>query len=65
MLGTISVSIATPLGLWLTTHNWMIPLILCIATVVMIFKHMDNIKRICNKTEIGLLSTIKGENRVK
>ena len=64
-LGTISVSIATPLGLWLTTHNWMIPLILCIATVVMIFKHMDNIKRICNKTEIGLLSTIKGENRVK
>jgi glycerol-3-phosphate acyltransferase PlsY len=64
-LGTISVSIATPLGLWLTTHNWMVPLILGVATVVMIFKHMDNIKRICNKTEIGLLSTIKGENRVK
>lgn len=64
-LGTISVSIATPVGMWFTTHNWMIPLILGIATVVMIFKHTDNIKRICNKTEIGLLSTIKGENRVK
>ena len=64
-LGTISVSIATPVGMWFTTHNWMVPLILGVATIVMIFKHMDNIKRICNKTEIGLLSTIKGENRIK
>lgn len=64
-LGTISVSIASPIGMWLTTHNWLVPLILCIATVVMIFKHTDNIKRIRNKTEIGLLSTVKGENRMK
>ena len=64
-LGTISVSVASPLGMWLTTHNWLVALILCIATVVMIFKHADNIKRIRNKTEIGLLSTVKGENRMK
>ena len=64
-LGTISVSVASPVGMWLTTHNWLVPLILCIATVVMIFKHRDNIKRIRNNTEIGLFSTIKGENRVK
>ena len=64
-LGTISVSVASPIGMWLTTHNWLVPLILGIATVVMIFKHMDNIKRIRNKTEIGLLSTVRGENRVK
>lgn len=64
-LGTISVSVASPIGMWLTTHNWLVPLILCVATVVMIFKHMDNIKRIRNKTEIGLLSTVKGENRMK
>ena len=64
-LGTISVSVATPVGMWFTTHSWLVPLILAIATVVMIFKHTDNIRRICNKTEIGLLSTIKGENRVK
>lgn len=64
-LGTISVSVATPVGMWITTRNWMIPLILCVTTVVMIYKHMDNIKRIRNKTEIGLLSTVKGENRVK
>ena len=64
-LGTISVSLATPVGLWITTHNWMIALILAVATVVMVFKHLENIKRIRNKTEIGLFSTIKGENRVK
>ena len=64
-LGTISVSVASPIGMWLTTHNWLVPLILCIATAVMIFKHTDNIKRIRNKTEIGLLSTVKGENRMK
>lgn len=64
-LGTISVSLAAPVGMWLTTQNWMLPLILGIATVVMIFKHLDNIQRIRNKTEIGLLSTVKGENRIK
>jgi len=26
---------------------------------------MDNIKRIRNQTEIGLLSTVRGENRMK
>lgn len=64
-LGTISVSVASPIGMWLTSHNWLVPLILCVATVVMIFKHMDNIKRIRNQTEIGLLSTVRGENRMK
>ena len=41
------------------------PLILCVATAVMIFKHVENIQRMLNKTEIGLRSTIKGENRVQ
>lgn len=64
-LGTISVSIAAPIGMWITTHGVIIPLILAIATVVMLFKHRDNLVRIRNKTEIGLRSTAKGENRVK
>lgn len=64
-LGTISVSIAAPIGMWFTTHGVIIPLILAIATVVMLFKHRDNLVRIHNKTEIGLRSTAKGENRVQ
>ena len=64
-LGTISVSIAAPIGMWFTTHGVMVPLILAIATVVMLFKHRDNLVRICSKEEIGLRSTAKGENRVQ
>ena len=64
-LGTITVSLVGPVGMWMAGSGWMIPLILAIATVVMILKHRENIVRIRNKTEIGLLSTIKGENRVK
>ena len=64
-LGTITVSVAGPVGLWIAGSGLMVPLILAVATVVMIFKHRDNIARIRNKQEIGLISTIKGENRVK
>lgn len=64
-LGTMSVSVAAPIGIWLATGGWMIPLILCVATVVILLKHRENIVRIRNRTEIGLRSTAKGENRVK
>ena len=64
-LGTLTVSVAGPVGIWLVTGKIIVPLILCIATVVMIFKHIENIHRILNRTEIGLLSTVKGEKRMK
>lgn len=64
-LGTISVSLAAPVGIWLLEGSFVVPLILCVATVVMVFKHLENIQRILNRTEIGLRSTAKGEKRVK
>jgi len=64
-LGTLSVSVTAPVGIWLVTGAVTVPLILCIATVVMIFKHIENIHRILNHTEIGLISTVKGEKRIK
>lgn len=64
-LGTISVSVASPVGIFLATGSIVVPLILCIATVVMIFKHVENVQRILNHTEIGLRSTAKGEKRIK
>lgn len=64
-LGTLSVSVAAPVGIGIFAGNLLVPLILCIATVVMIFKHLENIERIRNHTEIGLRSTAKGENRIK
>lgn len=64
-LGTLSVVVAAPVGLGFLTGSVWMPLILLIATVVMVFKHMDNLQRIQKGTEIGLRSTIKGEHRVK
>lgn len=64
-LGTISVSVASPVGIFLLTGGIVVPLILCIATFVMIFKHVENVQRILNHTEIGLRSTAKGEKRIK
>ena len=63
-LGTLTVAVVGPVGLWLVGQPWTAAILL-VATVVMFGKHMDNIQRIRNKTEIGLLSTVKGENRVK
>jgi glycerol-3-phosphate acyltransferase PlsY len=64
-LASLSVSVAAPVAIWLITGKFIVPLILCVATAVMIFKHVENIQRMLNKTEIGLRSTIKGENRVQ
>jgi glycerol-3-phosphate acyltransferase PlsY len=40
-------------------------LILSIASVVMLFKHLENIKRILNGTEVGFRSAHKGKHRLK
>ena len=64
-LGTITVSVVGPVGMLIVGGGLTVFLIMAIATVVIIFKHQDNIVRIRNKQEIGLLSTVKGENRVK
>ena len=64
-LGTLTVSVAAPVGFFLITDRVILPLILAVASVVLICKHIENIRRLLNGTEIGLRSTIKGENRVK
>ncbi len=64
-LGTLTVSLAAPVGMFLTSGRVILPLILAVASLVLICKHIENIHRLLNKTEIGLRSTIKGENRVK
>ncbi len=63
-LGTLSVAAAVPVGLFLFSGSLVLALIVCIATVVIFFKHQENIVRICNHTEIGLRSAAKGENRI-
>ena len=64
-LGTITLAVVVPVALWIVTGDvWMFVALLP-ATLVMIFKHLENVKRILAGTEIGLRSTIRGEHRVK
>lgn len=64
-LGTIALSVVVPVALWIVTGDLWMFVVLLPATLVMIFKHLENVKRILAGTEIGLRSTIKGEHRVK
>jgi len=63
--GTMTTILLTPLYLGITQRSIILASILLIATAVIVYKHLENFKRIANGTEIGLRSTAKGKNRVK
>jgi hypothetical protein len=55
-----------PLALGIETGSVIFAAILCVATVVILYRHRENLVRIFIKgTEIGFLSAAKGEHRVK
>ena len=63
--GTFTTMILVPIYIGFINHSYLIFGILCIASIVMIFKHKENIVRIMNGTEVGLRSANRGEHRVK
>lgn len=63
--GTVSTIIVVPVATLVLTGNVVLTLILCVPTVVMLFKHRDNYDRIRKGTEVGLRSAIKGEHKMK
>ena len=63
-VGAMFCAVSAPAYYAFTTHNWILVLILCVGTAVMLYRHWENVVRIYNRTEIGLRSTAKGENRV-
>lgn len=62
--GTLTTIISVPLYIGFT-RGWLMALILCIATAVIVYKHRENYPRMINGTELGLRSAIKGKNRIK
>ena len=46
------------------THHYVMALLLCVASAVIIYKHRSNLVRIANGTEIGLRSAGRGDHRV-
>lgn len=65
VIGTFSTIVLVPGYLGITTHNLILTAIVCVASVVIFWKHRENIGRIIRREEIGLRSTIRGDNRLK
>lgn len=59
---TLTITIV-PISLGIIAQNIFLPLILLIATIVIIYKHRMNYVRIVKGTEIGFRSANKGEHR--
>ena len=65
VVGTVTTVVAVPVALGLFSQSVILPVILCVATGVILYKHRENYVRIWKGTEIGLSSAFKGKHRVK
>lgn len=63
--GTTLTILSAPIYLGLASRSLILAGILCIATVVILYKHRANYVRIFKGTELGLRSAIRGDNRIK
>ena len=63
VVGTTLTITIVPTTLGILERNWLLPLILLIATAVIIYKHRINYIRIVKGTEIGFRSANRGEHR--
>jgi len=64
VVGTTLTIVTVPVWLGMAEHSFLLALILCIATAVIVYKHRMNYVRIWSGTEIGLRSVMKGKHRV-
>ena len=65
VVGTVTTTVTAPVYLGWSQHDWILPCILLVASVVIWIKHRENFVRMYHGTEIGLTSAFKGEHRVK
>ena len=65
VIGTFSTIALVPSYTGLVSRNWIMALILAIASLVIFYKHWENIGRLLRREEIGLRSTIRGDKRMK
>ena len=65
VVGTFAAVLTVPIYTGITSKSWLVAAILCIGTATILWKHRENMVRICKGTEIGLRSTIQGKHRVK
>ena len=64
VVGTMTTVISFP-AYCAATHHYVMALILCVASVIIIGKHRANLVRIANGTEIGFRIAGRGDHRIK
>ena len=62
--GTMTTIITVPVTLGILTRDWILPLILLVASGIMVYVHRENFVRILNGTELGLSNAIRGDKRL-
>lgn len=65
VVGTITTVLSFPICIGIAEANLHIPLIICIASIVILYRHRENFVRLRNGTEIGLRNTTKGKDRIR
>lgn len=64
VMGTLTTITVVPVYMGIANQSIVLPLILLVATAVILFKHRENIPRMINGTEIGLRRTLAKKDRV-
>ena len=64
-LATTATAVSVPVWLGFSTHSLLLMLIVFVATAVILYKHMENYRRILKGEELGLRGAVKGENRIQ
>ena len=63
---TVMTTVSAPVSLGLCQGKWILALILCVASGVILYRHKENLVRIfVTGNEIGLRSASRGDHRVK
>lgn len=65
VLGTTLTIVSVPVYMGIAEHSLLLAMILCVASLVIVYKHRMNYVRIWKGTEMGLRSVAKGKHRVR
>lgn len=63
--GTFTTIVVVPVYFGIANYSLVVALVLLVGTAAVFYRHLENIPRMLNGTEIGLCSTIRKEHRVK
>ncbi len=63
VVGTMTSILSFPTYMGIATQSYVLPLIILAASVLIIYKHRENLVRIYKGTEIGFRSANRGEHR--